>query len=265
MQEIWHSDYKRAACLKSYPVCQEHEAMNFADVDACKKGWFAVTLDRQDNWDIGIFKTIDALGSALQNAAAIFIDMPIGLPYDEKRRCDTETRKILNRRASCVFPVPCRQALHARTYRQACRINQQVLGVKLTIQTWNISAKILEVDRFLRNNKPARRRFRESHPELCFWALAGGRTMAYSKKTVQGFAERYSVLAKNYPQTDGIVHRALDQFQRKDLARDDILDALALAISAKMGSNSSSSRTVPLNPPLDKKGLPMQIAYAVPE
>ena len=146
--------------------------MNFVGVDACKNGWFAVALDRQDNWNIAIFKTIDALGSAFQSAAAIFIDMPIGLPDDNRRRCDTETRKILNRRASCVFPVPCREALHARTYRQACRINQQALGVKLTIQTWDISAKI--------------------------------------------------------------------------------------------ASNSSSIGTVPLNPPLDKKGLPMEIVYAVP-
>jgi predicted RNase H-like nuclease len=237
--------------------------MNFVGVDACKKGWFAVALDRQENWDIGIFKTIDAFGSTFQNATAIFIDMPIGLPYENKRRCDTETRKILNRRASCVFPVPCREAIGARTYRQACRINQQVLGVKLTIQTWNISAKILEVDRFLRNTKQARRRFRESHPELCFWALAGGRNMAYSKKTAKGFAERCSVLATNCPQTGEIVQKALDRFPRKDLARDDILDALVLAISAKMCSNSS--KTVPPNPPLDKKGLPMEIVYAVPD
>jgi predicted RNase H-like nuclease len=239
--------------------------MNFVGVDACKKGWFAVALDRQGVRDIGIFKTIGALWRMFQNAAAIFIDMPIGLPYADKRRCDTETRKILKRRASSVFPVPCRKALHARTYRQACRINQQILGVELTIQTWNISAKILEVDRFLSNNQQARRRLRESHPELCFWALAGGRIMAYSKKTTKGFVERCSILAKNCPQTNEIIQQALDQFQRKDLGRDDILDALALAISAKLGSNSSSSRTVPLNPPVDKKGLPMQIVYAVPD
>lgn len=238
-------------------------AMNFIGVDACKKGWFAAALDRRANWDIGIFRSIDALWSAFQNAFLILIDMPIGLPSDNKRRCDTEARKLLNRRASSVFPVPCREALHARTYRQACRINQQVLGVKLTIQTWNISAKILEVDRFLSNNKQARRRFRESHPELCFWALAGGRTMAYSKKTAQGFVERCSVLLKNCPQTNEIVQQALDQFKRKNLARDDILDAIALAVSAKLGSNSS--RTVPLNPPVDEKGLPMEIVYAVPD
>lgn len=249
--------------MKPYPVCEGHKNMNFVGVDACKKGWFAVALDLQGNWDIAIFKTIDAFGSAFQNAAAIFIDMPIGLPHENKRRCDTETRKILNRRASSVFPVPCREALHADTYRQACRVNRQVLGVKLTIQTWNISAKILEVDRFLRNNKQTRPRFRESHPELCFWALAGERTMAFSKKTAEGFAERCSVLIEKCPQANEIVQQSLNQFQRKDLARDDIVDALALAISAKIGLNSS--RTIPRDPPLDKKGLPMETVYAVPD
>ena len=64
-------------------------------VDACKKGWFAVALDRRGNWKIGIFKTIDDLWSTFQNVSLILIDIPIGLPYSGKRMCDTETRKIL--------------------------------------------------------------------------------------------------------------------------------------------------------------------------
>ncbi|MGD9182591.1 MAG: DUF429 domain-containing protein [Desulfobacterales bacterium] len=237
--------------------------MNFVGVDACKKGWFAVSLDRQGNWDIGIFKTIGAFWSAFQNASLILIDIPIGLPYCGKRRCDTETRKILGRRASSVFPVPCRKAFQAKTYGQACRINQQVMGVKLTIQTWNISAKIFEVDRLLRNNKQAQRRIRESHPELCFWSLAGGHPMAYSKKRAQGFWERYSILKKICPETEAIVGKTLERFMRKDLARDDILDAMILGVSAKLPL--TSIRTVPSNPPRDKKGLPMEIIYFVPE
>jgi predicted RNase H-like nuclease len=233
--------------------------MNFAGVDACKKGWFAVALDRHGNWDIGIFKDIVDFWSAFQNASLILIDIPIGLPYREKRRCDIETRKLLGRRASSVFPVPCREALQAKTYSQACRINQQLLGVKLTIQTWNIAAKIVEVDSFLRNNQMAQHRVRESHPELCFWALAGGHPMIYSKKRPQGFSERHSILKKIYPETEAIVDNALERFRRKELGRDDILDAIVLAVSAKRPL--SSFRTVPSKPPRDKKGLPMEIVY----
>jgi predicted RNase H-like nuclease len=237
--------------------------MNFIGVDACKKGWFAVALDRQGNWDIGIFKTIDAFWRAFHNISLILIDIPIGLPHFGKRRCDTETRKILNRRSSSVFPVPCRAALQAKTYGQASQINQRVMGVKLTIQTWNISAKILEVDRLLHNNKQAQRRIRESHPELCFWSLAGGHPMAYSKRRPQGFAERVALLKKIYPETKAMVDMALERFMRKDLARDDILDAIVLAVCAKLPLRSL--RTVPSNPPRDKKGLPMEIVYFVPE
>ena len=45
---------------------------------------------------------------------------------------------------------------------------------------------------------------------------------------------------KIYPQTEAIVDNALQQFRRKDLARDDILDAIVLR---------------------DNKGLPMEIVY----
>ena len=237
--------------------------MKFVGVDACKKGWFVVALDRQGKWNTGVFNTIGDFWKSFLNASLILIDMPIGLPYLGKRECDTQTRKILGQRAASVFPVPCREALHANTYKQACRINRQKLGVQLSIQTWNISDKILEVDRLMRPGKNARRRIRESHPELCFWALAGGHPMAYSKKTSQGFSERYSLLKNTYPHTSAIVRQSLDQFLRKDLARDDILDAIVLAVSAWL--SPKAMKTIPPIPPKDKMGLPMEIVYFRPE
>ena len=93
-----------------------------------------------------------------------------------------ESRRLLGKRGSSVFAVPCREALSARTYRQACRINQRILGVKLSIQTWNIAAKIREIDTWLCTNPKLQPKIRESHPELCFWALAGGHAMSYPKK-----------------------------------------------------------------------------------
>jgi predicted RNase H-like nuclease len=237
--------------------------MYVVGVDACKKGWFAVALGRQDKWNIGIFKTIGRFWQSFLNAALIFIDIPIGLPDCSRRECDTQARKILRHRASSVFPVPCREAIQAKTYTQACRINKHKLGVKLSIQTWNISAKIFEVDRLMRHDKIARHRMKESHPELCFWALAGGHPMIYSKKSAQGFSERYSILKNIYPHTRSILHQSLDQFLRKDLARDDILDAIALAITARLSLKAIKS--VPSSPPRDKTGLPMEIVYAIPQ
>jgi predicted RNase H-like nuclease len=71
--------------------------------------------------------------------------------------------------------------------------------------------------------------------------------------------ERYRVLQSNCPQTGRIVDQALDQFHRRDLARDDILDALALAVSARR--SIKSIRTIPPDPPRDEKGLPMEMVY----
>ena len=237
--------------------------MNFIGLDVCTKGWFAVSLGQKDTWKIDIYQTIGEFGKAFQKTAAIFIDIPIGLPDTGQRLCDRQARQILHRRAASVFPVPCREALSAKTYQSACRINQQATNVGLSIQTWNISSKIIEVDRWLRHKKPTRQQMRESHPELCFWAMAGGQPMAYSKKSPQGFAERLAVLKKICPQTEAIVEMALGRNRRKDLARDDILDAIVLAVSARC--SAKSIKTVPADPPLDKKGLPMEIVYAMPE
>jgi predicted RNase H-like nuclease len=236
--------------------------MNFIGVDACRKGWFAVSFGHQDNWKIDIYNTIGDFGKAFQETALILIDIPIGLPAAGRRLCDVQARKILRQRASCVFAVPCREALTARTYRRACRINQQLMGVGLSIQAWNISSKINEVDKWLRHKKPANQQMRESHPELCFWALAGGRPMAHAKKSPQGFCERYEILEKICPQTEAMVDLALHRFRRKDLARDDILDAIVLAVSA--GYSAKSIKTVPPDPPRDKMGLSMEIVYPMP-
>ncbi len=233
--------------------------MKYIGVDACKKGWFAVSIGTDERFEIGIFETIVDLWNSLQSNALILIDIPIGLPDTGKRRCDVEARRFLKKRAASVFPVPCRQAIHAATYQKACRINQKILGVKLSVQTWNIAGKIREVDDLLRTNEKARRCVRESHPEMCFWALAGRRPMVYYKKTDRGYAERLNLLKRVNPASEKIANFAINGFLRKDLARNDILDAIALAISATAGKNALVC--IPENPPRDSTGLPMEIVY----
>ena len=233
--------------------------MNSIGVDACRKGWFAVSLDSNERWGIEMFDCIDDLWGMFQNNSLILIDIPIGLPGGGKRRCDVEARKILKQRAASVFPVPCRQAVHADTYARACRLNKKILDAKLSLQTWNISGRILEVDNLLLNNAKARRCVRESHPEICFWALDHGRPMTYYKKTAQGFSERMNILNRIFPSSHAIVADALTTYRRKDLARDDILDAMVLAISARAALKDNF--TIPKKPEEDPKGLPMEIVY----
>ena len=233
--------------------------MLYIGIDACKKGWFAVSIGTNKHFKIGIFETIADFWNSLKSNALILIDIPIGLPVGGKRQCDVEARRLLQKRAFSVFPVPCRQAIHATSYQKACKINQKILGVKLSVQTWNISGKIREVDDLLHKDKKARQCVRESHPEICFWALARGRPMAQYKKTERGFTERLNLLKKINPATKFIIDTALEDFPRKYLAKDDIIDAVALAVTASAGINALAS--IPENPPKDSMGLPMVIVY----
>ena len=172
----------------------------------------ALTEDFQ--WELGLFATILALWERHADASLILIDVPIGLPEGPGgRRCDTEAKRLLGNRHSCVFPTPCRQAVYAETYREACEINMQQIGKSLSLQTWQITHRIREVDEFLSQRDNARRSLREMHPEICFYGLSGGRALSHSKKKRQGRLERRNVLNSIYPQSDEVIHAAKSNAQ----------------------------------------------------
>jgi predicted RNase H-like nuclease len=161
-------------------------------------------------------------------------------------------------RQRSVFRAPCRPAIYAKTYKEASDINEQLTGKRLPCQTWNIIPKIREVDILLSEHESARSRVREIHPEICFWALAG-RPMEQSKKTRGGFSERKQVLQSVYPYTDDVISCALSTYRRKEVAKDDVLDALAAAVTAIVGVESLVS--IPETPERDKRGLGMEMVY----
>lgn len=235
-------------------------------VDGCRHGWFAVAISNRaagaGSGDFTMFESIDALWHRHRAARLILIDIPIGLPFETSRACDLKARAILGRRASSVFPPPCREAVNARTYRSACSVNQRRLGKKLSVETWNICPKILEVDQFLRSNRNARRVFREAHPEVCFCSLARGKPMQFSKKTREGLEERRRTLARVFKVSGRIFKEAQAQYLRKDLARDDILDALVLAVIA--ATPSADLANVAERTERDERGLPMEIVVPRP-
>lgn len=127
----------------------------------------------------------------------------------------------------------------------------------LSKQAFNLLRKIREVDLLLRRQRPARERIREVHPELCFWALNGGHPMRYSKREKEGFRERMRLLSKALPGAEEIVKRAMDDYRRKDVGRDDILDALVAAVTGRCHGLFSITSEVPC----DACGLPMEMVY----
>ena len=231
-------------------------------VDGCRKGWFyfALVPGREPEW--AVVEEIADLVAGANDSDRIFIDIPIGLPTGgEGRLCDSEARRKLSpHRTSSVFPVPVRSALTAETYDEANKQNREASGKGLPKQTYAIMPKIKEVDSLLRGSARARRAVREVHPEICFWALAGGSPMRHGKKTGRGFRERLTLLERFHASAVKWFDEIRTGYRSRDLADDDILDAMALAITAS--ADRGALRTLPELPVEDSCGLPMEMVYA---
>jgi predicted RNase H-like nuclease len=86
--------------------------------------------------------------------------------------------------------------------------------------------------------------------------------MRYKKKSREGHEERLAVLRNYFPEVDPLFDAACRASPRKDLARDDILDALVVAVTARGGYGAYA--TLPATPEQDATGLPMEIVYWQP-
>ena len=242
------------------------KSVKFMGIDGCPAGWFCIELTGRSLWQTTVAVDTAELLATVSDEQLVLIDMPIGLLENggPQRLCDRQARQLLGRpRASSVFPVPTRPAIYAASYKAAQAINRQRVGQGLSQQAWNIAPKMRQLDQLLQNTPAMRKRIRESHPEVCFWSLNGKRAMRFNKKQPQGFVERITLLQKYSSATKEIVDSALEQYPRKQLAKDDILDALVLAISASFGANAL--KTIPAQPPVDPRGIRMEMVYADPE
>jgi len=232
-------------------------------LDGCKQGWFYVCLERQ-TLEFGVVSAAADIVECGNPIDAICIDIPIGL-HDSgsaPRGCDVAARKVLGRgRASSVFNAPLRPALYAPDYPAANALNRKLSGKGLSKQSYNIGSKIREVDELLLGEPKARDLIRETHPEVCFWALNGGQAVLASKKTDEGFETRMQLLEPHLRQSRSCVEDAMRAYPRKVVARDDIVDALVVALTA---SKINNINTLPSKPEVDSKGLTMEIAYFIP-
>ena len=226
-------------------------------IDGCPAGWFYVVLGRSGPPAFGILPCIRVLQDLMGPRTLVLLDMPMGLKNNgpDERECDRRARRLLGRRGASIFPAPARPALDETDYAGASAVNHACTGRKLSKQSFYIMKKIREVDTFIRDF-PGRNRIFESHPELAFLALNRFVPLAFSKKLSQGRQERLDVLTRFFPGAGSLYERAASFWPRKDLAPDDILDALVLAVSATLPMGR-----VPETVPKDAYGLPMQIVY----
>lgn len=232
----------------------------FIGIDGCKAGWFCVLLDEGDNWSCRVAPDANAVGELALAADSVLIDIPIGLPDSgpDGRLCDREARQLLGRgRAASVFSAPARRTLAATGYPQALELNRAATGRGLSRQAWNIVPKIREIDVLLCDNRELQDVVRESHPELCFWALNNRQAMRCNKKQGKGQQERLRVLEGVFPQCRVLYEQACAEYLRREVARDDIIDAMVCAVAAKQGYGRY--QTVPATPARDGQGLAMEI------
>ena len=255
-------------------------AIKYVGADSCRGGWIGVGLDDGDGARVKVREKFSEILECFGDASLILVDMPIGLPngVPTYRCCDDEARGKLKGRESSVFRVPSREFVtefknsESRgkpwEYSDANEwIRGESQGAKLiSQQAFHIVEKIIKVDDALKSrDKDASPKVREAHPEICFWAMNNEIVMSNSKKDGWGFVERFRVVKRLIPDTDidGVFEEVRREYSNSKVGGDDILDALALAITAKIVSqNPNRLGTLPKDPPTDSKGLPMEMVYA---
>lgn len=231
----------------------------FYGLDGCRAGWFLIGIDDGGEFQFKVLSKIEELDLFLDQAKLVLVDIPIGLPWQgqKTRLCDTAARKALSPRGSSVFSVPTRSALSMPTYQEGSEENRRQLDRKLSKQSWAIAPKIKEVDDYLRNLKQ-REKIREMHPEVAFWALNGKKGLTYKKKDQEGIDERLGILMRHYYSARDCFNWARDQYLKKEVATDDILDAMVGAVTAMQFPRLS---TLPEQPATDEEGIPMEMVY----
>jgi predicted RNase H-like nuclease len=232
--------------------------MRVVGVDGCPGGWIAMVYDIGGNTlKARVHPTFAGLVEAYPDAAAIGVDIPIGLAEGVPRTCDVEARKVLGPRRSSVFPAPDPRILTIPVYADALNRSRAIAGKGISRQAFAIYPKVAEVNEAV--SPFTQDRVFEVHPEVSFWAMNGRQPMEHWKRKPEGFEERRALLAKVM---DGV--EIPDRQAARQLARpagaDDILDAIVAAWTARRHAEGRSGRWPDL-PLTDGVGLRMEIVY----
>jgi predicted RNase H-like nuclease len=220
-------------------------------VDGARGGWVAVeVVGSASSARVLRWHRLPAVVDVLALAADVVgIDMPIGLPERGRRPADLAAKSLLGAAHPRVFLTPPRGVLDASSYEDAAGLHRKLTdGLGISVQTWNIVARIREVDGVA--DDP---RLVEVHPELSF-ALLGevlaGADALPSKKTAAGRAARLRALGTWLPGLDAVP------------GGDDGIDALVCAWSA-LRWYTGTARTLPElasgGVQRDARGRPMRI------
>lgn len=237
----------------------EENSLKTAGLDGCRAGWLLISFGESSQYRL--LRTDQQFRNALEEYDRIFIDMPIGLEDNTySRKCDLLLRERLGKGyASSVFIPPIRPALHAPSYVEANMQSFELTEKKLSLQSWNIVPKIRQLDAILQNHGPIKEKVFESHPELLFMNLNRG--IIYQKKnSKKGILHRLDMISEREPVAGDYFRQIKEEFRRNEVAEDDIVDAMVLALTAKE-SAATEIKTLPEKPERDSFGLVKAIHY----
>lgn len=239
----------------------------YVGVDRCDGSWFAVAFDESGLDHAAVVDGIGDLWARYEDRAErVLVGVPIGLieggraseENEAGRQCDELARSVLGPRSASVIAPPVREATRKRRYPAAKRVNERKSGRNLSERAFAVSDAITAVDELLLHVPEARPVVTESHPEVCFRAFAG-EPLECAKTRAAGYAERMRALAGFDRDAPPAVQAAAEAAAGREVAVHDVLDAVALAYTARPGPGTL--RSLPPDPPTDQEGLPMRIAY----
>ena len=174
--------------------------MRVIGVDACRRGWVAVTLESSGRAQLPrltCVRTHESLASVLGQVpdrarVVVGVDMPLGLLESGWRQADRAARGLLGPRRSSVFAIPPRAVWAQMSYPAANQLCRELTGQGLSAQAWGLRAKLLEANQY---REACEHPMYEVHPELAFGAMAGA-PLDYSKHTAAGRELRRELLAR---------------------------------------------------------------------
>ncbi len=235
-----------------------------AGIDGCSAGWIVALLPpHRDDLRLRVLATFAEVLAAPETPSILAVDIPIGLPErigPTGRGPEAAVRPLLGARQSSVFSVPARRALYAQDFRAACRIARDTSEPPrmMSKQLFNIAPKIREVDQALRADPGSAARVFEVHPEVAFWRLNGERALAEPKKVKSRPYGPGLALRRNLLVAAGIPAAAIDAGPPTGAGADDLLDALACALTARR-LHFGLARPYPDPPLRDACGLTIAI------
>lgn len=240
-----------------------------AGVDGCPGGWVVVTaeLSGDSGRCCGLEAVaVESLGAHIERAragelAAIAIDMPIGLLDEHPRQAEVEARRVLGPRRSSVFPSPLRVVLDAIDYQDACERSRQECGKAISKQAWNLVPKIRQLDCLV--SSADQLRVVEAHPECAFVRLHGDTPLPVAKARAEGRQLRRQLLADaDLFETTELDALLADRTPEQRVAPVvDLLDGLALVVTARHVALGSDRRLGGSPPQFDRLGRRADIAW----